>query len=339
MSENPPSRNWCMTIFDRPNFRQITKAWKKELPSQVKYLIFQREICESTGNQHFQAYIELNNPMRMTGIKKLINDETVHLEIRRGTRDQAREYCMKEESKIGKTRELGDWKKCQGYRSDIADAKKSIDAGATELYMWELHFPEMVKYGKSMKRYLELKVQERNWITEVYIFWGEPGSGKSLAANSIENMYVMPYPQGKVWVSDKYSHQENVLFDDFEGSQLPIKMWDRMCDRYPMEVECKGGFTTWNPRRIYFTSNFHPKKWYPKENWAEVKRRITEIRKFEISNKDVLRCNEVGGNTDPHPNLENLKFENSKIENSPEEEKGHEPREEPVKFRYRPRSE
>lgn len=35
--------------------------------------------------------------MRLAGLKKLLGDDTVHCEPRRGSRDQAREYCMKED--------------------------------------------------------------------------------------------------------------------------------------------------------------------------------------------------------------------------------------------------
>lgn len=43
--------------------------------------------------------------------------------------------------------------------------------------------------------------------------------------------------------------------------------WDfmlRLCDRYPLSVETKGGAVQFVAKKIIFTSNDHPRDWYKK---------------------------------------------------------------------------
>lgn len=49
-------------------------------------------------------------------------------------------------------------------------------------------------------------------------------------------------------------------------------------DRYPIGVEKKGGFTWWNPSKIFITTNYHPKEWYDIKNRQESYKAL--IRRF-----------------------------------------------------------
>jgi hypothetical protein len=72
-----------------------------------------------------------------------------------------------------------------------------------------------------------------------------------------------------------------ILFDDVEAGVIPTtSQFKRLTDRYPIKVHVKGGFTTWKPRVIVFTSNSHPKQWWPELsefNLGAIERRITSI--------------------------------------------------------------
>ena len=65
----------------------------------VRYGIAQREVCPDTEREHVQFYIEFTRPVRMAHVKRIVADPAAHLEQRRGTRDQARQYCSKEETR------------------------------------------------------------------------------------------------------------------------------------------------------------------------------------------------------------------------------------------------
>lgn len=69
----------------------------------------------SRKKEHWQTYIELEKPQRMSWLKKAYGDTTVHLEARKGSRSEAKDYCMKD----GTWEEHGKWIKGQGHRSDL----------------------------------------------------------------------------------------------------------------------------------------------------------------------------------------------------------------------------
>lgn len=113
-------RNVCFTAWctDRNLFEQV--------PEYVRYAVYQREIAPETGKKHLQGYAEFDNGIRMPRIKTWLGND-VHLERRKGTRDQARNYCMKAESRDDTDGSgpfehgtFGDGN--QGKRTDIDDA-------------------------------------------------------------------------------------------------------------------------------------------------------------------------------------------------------------------------
>lgn len=81
-----------------------------------------------------------------------------------------------------------------------------------------------------------------------------------------------------------------------------------------VQVPVKGSHRTWRPSVVYFTCNCHPRNWLwqrgrqertrlSEEEWAQFRRRITDIVRF---NPDGTRSTEVwedGGayNTEPPP--------------------------------------
>ena len=62
-------------------------------------------------------------------------------------------------------------------------------------------------------------------------------------------------------VVDNYAHQDAVCLDEFYG----WLQWDvllRLADRYPLLVETKGGQIQFSSKKLIFTSNTEPTKWY-----------------------------------------------------------------------------
>ena len=127
-------RNYCFTLHKEtlPTL---------EFPEDVRYAIWQTEKCPETGRLHYQGYLELAKPMRIVAVKNLLPQlEGAHFEPRRGTRDQARDYCRKAETKIDGPWEHGDFGAGgQGCRTDLLAVKEAIDAGASDLDIAEAH--------------------------------------------------------------------------------------------------------------------------------------------------------------------------------------------------------
>lgn len=117
-------RNWMFTSFkdETPNFT-----------SMMWYQVYQREIAPHTGKEHWQGYVEFNYPIGMQTAKKLLGDQTCHLEPRKGTQQQAIAYCMKTESrKEGTNPIIVGIPKNQGSRSDLNSIVEAIESGATK---------------------------------------------------------------------------------------------------------------------------------------------------------------------------------------------------------------
>lgn len=102
------SRNYCFTAFIDPIIDT----------SKVKYYIYQKEKCPESKKIHWQGYIELIDKLSLKQVKTIFNDNTIHLEIRKGSQEQAIGYCQKIVSKVGKCKTFGTPKK-QGKRSDL----------------------------------------------------------------------------------------------------------------------------------------------------------------------------------------------------------------------------
>lgn len=90
---------------------------------------------------------------------------------------------------------------------------------------------------------------------------GRPGTGKSrwCAENlPAQHTFWVPPPgskQGHLWFPG-YDRQPIVVFDDFRPEFASELLMLRICDRYPLTVEFKGGHIEFRPTQIFVTSNF-----------------------------------------------------------------------------------
>lgn len=87
------SCNWCFTL-NNPSF----EAWSLVLPAEhVKYCVWQ---LERVTTLHIQGYLELKKKARLTAIPRRIPMLAgAHFEKRRGTAQEASDYCEKDESR------------------------------------------------------------------------------------------------------------------------------------------------------------------------------------------------------------------------------------------------
>lgn len=246
--------HWCFTLNNPRHALDVDLA----IP-EVRYAVWQHEIGEN-GTPHYQGYLELNRSQRLSWLQALLPG--AHFEKRRGTREQARDYARKEDSRIDGPFEIGEWTGGQGTRNDIAAFKARLDAGATDVELWD-EFPSMfLRYGRMLQSVRTLKQAKRSWKTEVVVLYGPPGCGKSRwVAEQAPNAYYKPANES--WW-DGYNGQEDVVLDDYK-SWLPWSTLLQLLDRYPMQVPVKGGHANFIAKRIFITTNFLPSDWYSKD--------------------------------------------------------------------------
>lgn len=79
---------------------------------------------------------------------------------------------------------------------------------------------------------------------------------------------------------DGYEGQQVVIIDEFYG-WLGYDFILRLTDRYPLLVETKGGTVQFVSRVVIFTSNSHPRDWYPNiRDRAPFDRRFPAVFEF-----------------------------------------------------------
>lgn len=256
------ARNWCFTL-NNPTTTTLP------FDDSVQYAVWQKERGEN-GTEHLQGYVEFKKVRKLGGLKKLF--PTAHFEIRRGSQTQAIEYCKKEDTRIEGPWEYGERKE-QGKRNDLAEVKEKLDKGASLVEIADSHFSSFVRYHKSFKEYKRLKTAKRQWKTEVQVFWGPTGSGKSRRAME-ENPGAYWKTNSQWW--DDYDGQETVIIDEFYG-WFPFNFLLRLLDRYPLTVETKGGHVEFVAKKIVITSNQKPEDWYRNIDVSPLMRRLETI--------------------------------------------------------------
>lgn len=269
------SKYWCFTI-NNPTQADAPEAWEG-----VLYLVYQEEVGADGHTPHLQGYVAFHQRKRLSTVKRL--NARAHWEVRRGTHAEAKAYCMKEDTRapgkapveIGSDESLG----AQGKRNDLLSFKRAMDEKKTEREIAEDDelFPVWAKYGRVFDRYKRLKtVRARDWPTFTTILWGPPGTGKTryVHEHAGPDAYWVKKPNGSSVFFDGYDGQEDVVIDEFYG-WLPYDLLCRMCDRYPLMVDTKGGMVNFYPKRIWITSNAEPSTWY-RRGLQALERRFNE---------------------------------------------------------------
>jgi len=250
----------------------------------VKYMIYQFEQGEQ-GTVHIQGYVVFNCQKRQSTVKKM--EPRAHLEVRRGTHEQAKAYCSKLDTRIEGPIIEGDdssiMKQQPGKRSDCADVIRLIKEGASNALIFESH-PNSIRYYKGLDfaRAAFKEHIKRNWKTRVIVYYGVAGSGKSYTVQQLAGPDAYFKPPGHKWF-DAYEGQEIVVFDEFRGNWFDLSTFLRIMDAYPLRVEMKGSTIEFVARTLYITSNVAPESWYPNIDaiqLAALLRRLDEVHHF-----------------------------------------------------------
>ena len=113
-------RNACITI-------NSTHTLPKIDTTNIHYYIFGKERAPNTGRLHLQGYVEFKTKVSFRAIKQAIGDNTIHIEQRRGTQQQAIDYCKKEDDdpfEFGEPKVNG---RPKGYKTEqINDELKQV---------------------------------------------------------------------------------------------------------------------------------------------------------------------------------------------------------------------
>lgn len=261
------ARTWCFTSYQEDlNFDHES--------DELRYCVYQREKCPETEREHWQGYVEFKKPLRFRAVKQFFNDRELHVEARRGTRDQARAYCKKDDTRVegGGPFEIGEWGQSRGRRSDLIEIVDRLKEDPMQLGDLAVQFPGSYCNARGglrdIRAHLIYKKAKQFRHVQTLVLWGQGGVGKTRWAMSrFPDAYRITQPDSQLWW-DGYNGESTIVLDDFYG-WIKWGMFLVMLDGYSVRLGIKGGHTwaCWN--RVIITSNSIPDDWYEKHTLAD----------------------------------------------------------------------
>lgn len=243
------------------------KCWVWTANSQVRprlnefiqYICSQQERAPETGRLHYQGYIEMKQRCTLNTMKKKF-DKEAHLEIRRGSREQAINYTKKPESAIADTW-LEEGVLTSGTAVDQMETMTTAILGGKKHDDVAQEWPEMIiRYAKGVRSLIAATQKSPKWRNVLCeAVWGDPGVGKTRIIYEKHDGDVYFKDNTPWW--DGYNGEDVVLFDDFYGGHKINDML-RWMDGYKLQLQVKGDFVQAFYTRVYFTSNEPPCNWY-----------------------------------------------------------------------------
>lgn len=156
--------------------------------------------------------------------------------------------------------------------------RQKIKDGADDLTIANEYFDIWVSNYRAFERYRTLITPPRNHEVEVIVIQGPTGTGKSKWC--MDNYPDAYWKQRSNWW-DGYNGQKTVIIDEFYG-WLPFDLLLRVCDRYPLLVESKGGQIQFIAETVIITSNSVPNTWYRNAYFDSFVRRVSKWMVFPI---------------------------------------------------------
>lgn len=269
------SKHWCLTLNNPTEADAVVEPGKDGSP--FVYLILQREKGEG-GTPHLQGYCVFKKLTYLSSASKIW--PRAHLEVKRGTAEEARHYCMKPVLDCSMGSKGGECKHCTAARK-LGQVSNFVEFGKLELQrevasrvmktrwevacalavggkVYEVEPSFRLRYLHNLKMMakdnpiipMNLKEKENYWIVAPTQY------GKSHYARKRWPDFYDKSPN-KWWTG--YLGQGTVLCDDFGPKQFKHLGWyfKRWADLYSFPMETKGGGRQIRPQRIVVTSQYY----------------------------------------------------------------------------------
>lgn len=277
-------RRWCFTIFDRAaqwHHSELAEA----LGRDIRFIVYQRENCPTTGSLHVQGYVELTKAFRLQGLQGVLRSRTASCRASKGSAQDNINYCTAEKDKNGNPKRAGasstmdpgpfQWgtpaASTQGERKDLSEVKRVLDEAKTSEPLLEaanLCWDPFLKYGRMMEKYLELKDRGSSLpFRKVTTYWisGTSSTGKSrwcYESYGPGEIFTWSTRKPTQWF-DGYRSQPVLLIDDLDREEVPIASMLRLLDHYPLTLPVKGGHVQAQWTTVMVVSNLELEDLYP----------------------------------------------------------------------------
>ncbi len=305
------SQDWCWTAFT--SFEDAVALQESLLNEEVSvFSVFQLEKA-ATGNEHVQGFTQFKARKRFETVRRLLGG--IHVECRRGTVEEAIEYCRKDDTAVQpfRRREFGvpEMRDTQGRRNDLGRVVDLLRGGTGIVGVAQNPETDItfIRYHAGIERWWNVfNTPALPGTRAVYVFYGPPGAGKTSEAENIAEsrgnpIYWLEEPDsGPAWWTG-YDGQRTVIIDEFADGWLGFNLLMRICNPEPIPVQVRihRDYTPFVADCIILTTNIPPWEWYPKldrraDRIGGLKRRITEIFTVLPGDDDVPIVIPVGWN-------------------------------------------
>lgn len=238
------AKNWCFTFNDATgsllegeSLLSITSALSTDYHLRgISYYVFQLE-RGAEGTLHLQGYLQFGARRSLAAVRRTFQDviPNAHWEKSKGTAQQCRDYCTKDETRVSGPWEGGEISK-KGKRSDLDEFMTAMKDGMTEDEMYD-RFPSIVaKYPRFVKdvdrRRRRVAVQDfvprDGWQTELFAILHSPAHSRRVhwysdaTGNSGKSYFAGGFGRGIGYVVTggkhadifyAYNYQPVVFFD------------------------------------------------------------------------------------------------------------------------------
>lgn len=296
---------WVATWHDVDLIPSMELFEEKGIPLQAG--VFQKEKGAQGGDGgklHFQCYFQFKKKVTFAKIRSSFPKDPTTLsgiwwDFRKGSHEEALEYCTKEETRqeppvfLGTfTDEVHARRFIQGKRRRDDDRGGGGDGGGggdtdfitstkiakielvktlraaagtnfTPKEAWLAHPMAYLSCATAISNVINMTAEQRDWAMEIGILCGSSGTGKSkYARDNWPDAYYPPFSEenGKLWF-DTYSGQDTVVIEEFTG-QWPFNFLMQFTDRYKLLIPVKGSFAVMRAKRVVFTTHLKPTEWY-----------------------------------------------------------------------------
>lgn len=157
-------RSWCFTMFSEEDVRKIRTM------KDIRAIVIGREKCPTTGKEHYQGYIRFTEPKRGTWWKNQF--PKVHVEYRRGSEQEAADYCRKEKDIIiDEGCQVDDPPmRTKREREESKDdvTRHVIDMLEDGAPLWQVYKRHRIFYFNHAKKIKDLQLDFQEWSGKPY---------------------------------------------------------------------------------------------------------------------------------------------------------------------------
>lgn len=258
----------------------------------VTYTHGQEECGGNCHGFHLQFYVEFEKKVKLSTLKNVFS-KRIHWEVRKGTSEQADDYCGKDDTRVvdGITWKKGERSKVtKGMRGDLESVKEMALSGKKRKDIAMEHMGTFVKYHRGIDAWanavgISLDEDVKSWEERTcHVFYGPSGTGKSLAADFEMNggSVYLPEQNAQGMLSfENYSGQQWILLDDFEPKTLSAGVLKRMMDNRPCTLPGRGVARQARHKGVIITTNWNPQTWtegaQQNVDWEALSRRCKTV--------------------------------------------------------------